>query len=69
MPCMTEHNFNQRKARLERLIEQGQLRVALLAQRLDDSPGGKRVRTLAARALSRYQADLRELFERYRATN
>lgn len=60
---MLRHHFNARRERLERLIAKGENRVTDLAAVKDETPTGKRVRTMAARALERNRKALRNLIE------
>lgn len=60
---MLRHHFNARRERLERLIAKGERRVADLAEVTDETPTGKRIRTMAARSLERNRKALHNLIE------
>lgn len=62
---MRAHSFQQRSARLLRLIAEGERRVAALERERGDSPQQKRARTIAIRSLKRHQEDLRRVRERF----
>lgn len=60
---MLRHHFNARRKRLENLVSKAEIRVAELAESQDDTPQGKRVRTMAARSLKRHRQSLDNLLK------
>lgn len=60
---MLPHHFDARRQRLERLITKAEQRVAELTSTPNDSPLGKRLRTLAARTLARHRQSLKNLLD------
>jgi uncharacterized coiled-coil protein SlyX len=62
---MQRHHYQAKKVRLEARIALAESQIQELLRHVDDSPSGKRVRTMAVRRLSRHKKQLAALVERY----
>jgi hypothetical protein len=62
---MLRHHFDARRRRLERLVAKAEQRVRELDQVRDETPLGRRLRTIAARTLMRHRQSLANLLKQH----